>query len=60
MRMSTRPELDAVPCCKACQQVQDTLRWLELQRVMRHQQIVILSTPFLGLALAFLIIYLQR
>ena len=29
-------------------------------RVMRRQQIIILSTPFHGVALALLIVYLQR
>ncbi len=60
MWTSTRPELDAVPCCEACKQVQDVLRGMEFQRVMRRQQIIILSTPFLGVALALLIVYLQR
>ena len=33
MWTSTRPELDAVPCCEACKQVQDVLRGMEFQRV---------------------------
>jgi len=55
MWTSTRPELDAVPCCEACRQVQAVLRWMEFERVMRRQRAVLISAPLLA-AVVFLII----
>ena len=56
MWTSTPPELDAVPCCRACEQVKDRLHWMEIRRILLRQQITVVSISVFGMVAAFVIV----